>query len=343
MKRKLLNSLQVAATFIGTIVGAGFASGREIIQFFTQYHGLGTIGAIMSGIFMTWVGTKMMIYARRIHAYSFNELLTALFGRQVGNVIQALLFFIILSITGVMLAGSGAVFAEQIGWSRELGIFVTVFFAGLFLVRGVRGLLLVNVIVVPLLIGLIFFAFWTNGTGAQIFPESRHIRWFLASFNYAAFNLSTALVVLVPMAMAFKDEQVIRWGGIIGGLGLTLILVLSHLMLSGKSGIELYELPMAEMVRPFGTLLHFTFVTVIFGEILTTFVGNIFGMTRQLCSIFPALFSLRTAMCLLLVCTMIIGQFSYSSLIATLYPLNGVLCAFVFVYMCMVRLPEKHR
>ncbi|MEK1832032.1 hypothetical protein AAAC51_33515 [Priestia megaterium] len=39
MKRWKL-TLQVAATYVGTVVGAGFATGKEIVQFFTQYGNL---------------------------------------------------------------------------------------------------------------------------------------------------------------------------------------------------------------------------------------------------------------------------------------------------------------
>ena len=36
---------------IGTLIGAGFASGREIYLFFMKYGKLGQIGIIISGIF----------------------------------------------------------------------------------------------------------------------------------------------------------------------------------------------------------------------------------------------------------------------------------------------------
>ncbi|WKB35304.1 hypothetical protein QS257_17090 [Terrilactibacillus sp. S3-3] len=47
--RKLGLVFQIAATYIGTIVGAGFASGKEVIQFFTQFGEFGTLGVAASG------------------------------------------------------------------------------------------------------------------------------------------------------------------------------------------------------------------------------------------------------------------------------------------------------
>ncbi len=42
---------KVAATYIGTVVGAGFATGREIVEFFTVNGLYGTIGICVSGFF----------------------------------------------------------------------------------------------------------------------------------------------------------------------------------------------------------------------------------------------------------------------------------------------------
>ena len=47
---KLLKSFKYAAAIVGVIVGAGFASGQEIMQFFTHFGWLGTVGALTATI-----------------------------------------------------------------------------------------------------------------------------------------------------------------------------------------------------------------------------------------------------------------------------------------------------
>ena len=51
MKKELIRIFQVATVFIGTIVGAGLASGKEITEFFTQYGIESFLGIIICGIF----------------------------------------------------------------------------------------------------------------------------------------------------------------------------------------------------------------------------------------------------------------------------------------------------
>ncbi|MFX3617863.1 MAG: transporter [Sporolactobacillus sp.] len=341
--KKIIRTLQIAAAYIGTVVGAGFASGREIIQFFTQYQAWGTFGVLLSSLLMAWMSTKLMIYSRRIDAYSFNELFVHLFGTRLGTVIEALMFFIIFGLTGVMLAGSGAVFHEHLLGGRQLGMLLTLLISFFFLIKGVRGLFWINSLVVPILIAFVSLAFMLN-THAPLLqlPQGLEVKGLLSAIRYAAFNMLTALVVLVPLAREAPDEKTLRWGGWIGGAGLGILMLMAHLLLLGHPRVLTFEMPMAELARPIGLVMHFGFALVIFGEILTTFVGNIFGLARQLHSTFPLILSSGQAMILLIIAAYALGQAGYASLISTLYPLYGTLCSLIFIYLCFVRLPNDH-
>ena len=43
-------SLKIGSAFVGLIVGAGFASGQEVMQYFTSFGIWGTVGAIITGL-----------------------------------------------------------------------------------------------------------------------------------------------------------------------------------------------------------------------------------------------------------------------------------------------------
>ncbi|HZG73426.1 MAG TPA: hypothetical protein VEY51_17960, partial [Chondromyces sp.] len=51
---------QVAAVYIGTIIGAGFATGKEIVEFFSQYGLYGLFGMLFGGYLFISMGTKIM-------------------------------------------------------------------------------------------------------------------------------------------------------------------------------------------------------------------------------------------------------------------------------------------
>ena len=59
------NSLKVVFVIIGTLIGAGFASGKEVYIFFNKYGSLGLLGVVLSGIFISIViykGLRPVVY-----------------------------------------------------------------------------------------------------------------------------------------------------------------------------------------------------------------------------------------------------------------------------------------
>ncbi|MCG3056650.1 hypothetical protein KZ287_31275, partial [Escherichia coli] len=86
------------------VVGAGFATGKEIVQFFTQYGSIGLFGILISGLFFIWLGSKMMLIAQSIDATSYQTLNTHLFGTFMGKLINGFTIIILFGVTSVMLA-----------------------------------------------------------------------------------------------------------------------------------------------------------------------------------------------------------------------------------------------
>jgi len=46
----LKKSFQIGSAFVGLIVGAGFASGQEIMQYFTSFGLMGIVGAVVATV-----------------------------------------------------------------------------------------------------------------------------------------------------------------------------------------------------------------------------------------------------------------------------------------------------
>ena len=70
MKKNIIKIFQVAVVFVGTIVGAGLASGKEITEFFTSFGIKSFIGIILCGIFYVIIGT---IISKISIAYKLNS------------------------------------------------------------------------------------------------------------------------------------------------------------------------------------------------------------------------------------------------------------------------------
>ncbi|WP_339228554.1 hypothetical protein NSQ77_02025 [Oceanobacillus sp. FSL K6-2867] len=347
MANQVFSILLVAATYIGTVVGAGFATGKEIVAFFSVHGTFGAIGIVITGFLFIIIGTKIMIISARIGAYSYQELNIYLFGEKGGKVVNLFMFIVVICVTSVMLSGAGAVFREQLGLSFQLGIMVTIILCYLVVLKGMKGILAINSYIVPIMILFSLFVFVsifsgrTDGLIGQVMAsiQTQSWEWIISPFTYSSFNLMTALVVLVPLGNEIRDERILKWGGFIGGLGLFFILIMSHFSLSAFPATFNYDIPMAEIVKLFGSMIHVFFLIVIFGEIFNTVAGNVFGITRQL----KAALGLRYqyAVLIILFVIFIISQAGYGKLLTVLYPLFGYLGLFMLFLLIFKRMPEK--
>ena len=76
---------QVALTYIGAVIGAGFASGQEILQFFAVFGGKGLLGAAVAAGMFALIGGEVLILAQEIKAKSYQTVLDHLCGRRLGD------------------------------------------------------------------------------------------------------------------------------------------------------------------------------------------------------------------------------------------------------------------
>lgn len=341
--KKRMQIVQVASTYIGTVIGAGFASGQEILQFFTFHGTLGFYGILISTILFAWIGTKMMVLAHRIRAYSYHEMNAYLFGPSWGRIVSLFIFVILLGVTSVMLASTGSIVEEQLGLSYQYGIIFTVLLSYVVMTKGMHGILTVNSLVVPMMIGftcLVAVYMGLKGFSAEVYAYPDQGKWLFHSITYAAFNLAMVQAVLVPLGSEIEDESVLKWGGILGSLMLGLMLVISHIALHyHMPRISDYDIPMAEIIRDLGNGIRLLFLLVVFGEVFTTLVGNVFGMTRQIQQMYRI--PQKVLVLLLLLGCLLIGQIGFSSLLSLLYPIFGYMGLALIISLMFKRMPDK--
>ncbi|WP_108670168.1 hypothetical protein [Peribacillus acanthi] len=337
MKGRWSGAFQIAAVYVGTVVGAGFATGKEIVEFFSKYGLFGTLCVLVAGFIFIYFGTKMMLLALRTKSASYQELNEHLFGRRLSSFINLLFFIMLMGVTSVMFSGAGAVFDEQLGIGKTTGIFLTMILSFIVLSFGVKGLFAVNSFVVPV---MIFFSVLlcvvsvSQGDYRSHFfaiPESIPIwKMMLSPLSYAAFNLALAQAVLVPVANDIKDEKIVKAGGILGGLLLTIILLSSHLSLITLPNVAGYEIPTAEVMKFLAPQFYWIYIFIIYGEIFTSIIGNSFGLERQL----KPILKIRGSVIIVGIfgVSFLISKIQYGILLSFLYPLFGYI-SIVFLFL----------
>jgi uncharacterized membrane protein YkvI len=323
-------SLLIGFTYIGTVVGAGFATGQEILQFFTMYGRMATLTIIISSILFIWLGSKIMIISHDIQAHSYEDMNIHLFGPLMGRWVSLLMLILLLAITTVMLAGAGSVFSEHFHIPYQVGLLITMLLAYSVIIRGMNGIKFVNSLVVPIMLifTIIVFKLAIQSPSGYNFLKlsSDYPIWriWLSPFMYTAFNLAISQAVLVPLGATSPNIRTIRLGGIIGGAGITIMLWIGHIALSAHMpGIAQFEIPMGHIITPLGPFVYLMFIFIIYAEIFTTLIADLYGLSLQLerrTSIHPQIIVIT----LLLICYSV-SQIGFRTLLSTLYPIMGLI------------------
>lgn len=139
-------ALKVCFLYIGTIIGAGFASGREIALFFGE---TAPLNVALSAVFMA-VLEMLFLVAGRVNALPDN------------TAIRTGVFIAAFSSVAAMLAGGDFALYSLTG-VRSLGI-ITALLAGALVVGGIEKIKLANTLLIPLLIALLLAVYIRNGS-----------------------------------------------------------------------------------------------------------------------------------------------------------------------------------
>lgn len=343
--KKWTGALQIAAVYVGTVIGAGFATGREIVEFFSRFGLFGLLTILLAGYLFIAFGAKLMEKAIDLEANSYEQLNEYLFRQPFAQIMNLLMLCMLIGVCAVMLSGAGAVFEEQLGFRKMYGIFMTIGLTIFVMKIGTRGLFAVNSFVVPL---MLFFNFILviKAIGTPSFLQNvLHIPpieagWeiIVSPFAYVAFNLALAQAVLVPIATEVNDKDIVRLGGIIGGVFLTIILLCSHLTLIMLPQLTLYEIPMGIIVKNTAANIYIIYICIIYGEIFTSIIGNIYGVEKQLSRYIPV----RSMIIYggVLIIAFLISHIEYGKLLSYLYPLFGYI-SILFLFLLAIRCAKE--
>ncbi|HEY8531467.1 MAG TPA: hypothetical protein VIL08_04390 [Limnochorda sp.] len=279
---------RVAAAFAGTVVGAGFASGQEVLQFFGLYGvkaawGIGLAGGLL-GVF----GYVILRTGADLQARSHREILDGLGSPGLAAVLDGLLVLFLLGGLAAMAAGAGAVAREQFGLPALAGSTLLVTAAGLTVLFGLDSVVRAIGAVVPwLLVAVLVVAVGTVSSyplaldwaapERAVFPS-----WPLAAVAYGSYNLVLSIAVLGPLGRVSPRSALLPGAllgaGILAGGALAIHLSLFTL---GPGLLEGTELPMFVLARRLAPGLGPFYALVLLAEVYTTAVANLFGLVAR--------------------------------------------------------------
>jgi len=323
---------KIGGTYMGVIVGAGFASGQEVLQFFGLYGIWGLVGLILVTLLFAFTGYAVMFTGRRVGASSHQDVLRQLGGTWLGRLMDLIVTVFLLGAAVTMAAGAGAVFQEQLGLPAVWGTVALVLAAVVTVSGRLRGVVNAISFIAPFLIlsvlGVALGTLARQGlplAGLLRPPPVRPVvsSWLVAAVLYVSYNLVMAVAVLGPMGAAAQSERALMWGAMLGAAGLGIgALAVNLTVVAHFPGAARYELPMlfaAGRLAPAATAVY---SVVLLAEVYSTAVGNLYGFAVRL--VRPSSRHYILAVLASGAIALAAAQLGFSTLVRTLYPITGV-------------------
>ena len=289
----LKNAIGIAFAFVGVLVGAGFASGQETMQYFIAFGTQGIWGAALSSALMLIAGVSILQLGSYFQANEHMEVLGSVSSKVMSWILDIATITTLFSIGFVMYAGAGANLNQQFGWPVWIG--ATLMLA-LVLVIGMMDVDKVTAAVgavTPLLLFFVIFGcIWTLCTSdldwSNLNVQAQEVsttlpNWWISSLNYTGLNAICVASMALVIGGNYLDTRAAGLGGFLGGMGyLVMLLLLSCGLLAAVGSIAGDDMPMLTLITNIHPVLGFIMSLVIFGMIFATALGMFFALGKRL-------------------------------------------------------------
>lgn len=337
---KVKSGLKWMFLILGTTIGAGYASGRELWQFFGFESGL-AIG-IFTIIFSiaVYVIMKVSFEERTSH---FFPVLERLIGKKLSHVYDVLIVLYLFTTTIVMIAGGGATL-EALSvpyWGGILSFSVLVV---LLFLNDTNGIIKLNVLVIPLLLVGLFYALFAFNFSSQhswVVDITKQYNW-PSAFTFTSLNILPLLAVLSAIGREMKGLREAKIASIGSGVILGVMsFVYNETLVQMADTIADYEIPLFAILEGSPFVVFLLMSIILWLAIYTTAISGIFGLATRFRKFMntPIWF-----MALILVLLMIpFTRFGFANLVAILYPLYGLINLYLLVSILLFPIIDRYK
>lgn len=311
----------VGLTYVGAVVGAGFASGQEIYQFFTRFGWGGDIGIGLVGLLFAVFGFLALERGRRGHATRFGDLLAQTYPPWLVHLAEGMTTAFLFLGLGVVASGGGAATHAALGVPTIAGAAITILAIVLVVGLGTGWVVGANVVLVPYLMALVLgVCGWESFHHERLTTSVPSLHgWVLSALLYVSYNIFTGIMVLPGIGRSLPSMRASVWASVSGAGVLTGLAYLEHRALATMTRVGM--LPLVELAHDLHGLLGLLFAVSLWVALFTTGVAEAYALSNQY----------GRGILWAVLATVSVGLVGFDRLVQALYPLMGVLAVILWL------------
>ena len=327
------NILKIVFVIIGTLIGAGFASGKEIYTFFYSYGEKGIFGIIISSLLIGIIiyNSLRIIKEKEIDNYKefLDEITPKGKNKNFKKVIQKIINLFILISFYIMISGFGAYCNQQFSINPFIGSTILAIISWLTIRKDIKGVVLLNEIIVPILIIFLIVIEILNITQIDILNlsgyiiQTNHSNYILSGILYSSYNA----ILLIPVLITLKNyltekKDISKISIIVTIITIILSIIIFTILIKVDVNIENLEMPVAYVISNIYPYLKIIYAIILLSSILTTsislgnsFIENVAKEKKKKTKILN----------FICISSVLVSGIGFSNLVNNLYPIFGFL------------------
>ena len=330
------STFRMAGAFMAYVIGPGFATGQEILQFFTSYGYLSYGGILLSLIGYIFFSKTIFITGNNHKSKkSFNQF-NYFCGKTLGAFYTWLHPISLIILMPVLVSGAGAVFSEYfsidhyIGSAIIIGLVMYAYLTGFERLAKIVSTIVPVVIVLSILIGLIIihkdlsnfveipkYEVILNGSQSSS-------NWMIGSILYLSSVFLGGSTYFTHIGISANSQEEAKYGAIIGTIIIVLAIAITNTaMLLNAESIYSLEIPMSFLAKKLSYKFGIIFSIVL---LLGTF-SSCSTMMWSVCSRFTWKGKTRNRIYAIIMSILVyvLGLLPFSDLVGVVLPFLGLL------------------
>ncbi len=329
----------VALMYLGTIMGAGFASGREAWQYFGLFDDNAYFGLCIAGFLFIAVGMMTGYLGIHLKSKDIGVIILPIRNKVLSEILGYIVALMIYTALISMSAAGGSLLNQQFGLHKAVGGLLVVFLVIITVLGDFERVSKVFRFIMPILFVIVVsLCLYVSLTWVKV-PKTVEYKaspmastWPVAAVVYVSYNIMGTIPIVSESALNAKNKTHALTGACVGGLFLAILgFVLVMALQKDVNMTNALDLPMLGFATQVSPAVNAVFAAVLFLAIYSAATSTYYGFTGKLRNdhnkkkkvIFFALLGF------------VLGLAGFKNIIAYIYPLEGYI-GFIIIILITI-------